>query len=200
MKSRNIYLLVISVILLTACSTVTSRNLVGLTNFELEEKDWNGLWFFPDDSNFIKIKVIDKKNGILKAAKIDEQDNNFKLDEIVIQIKKGKKSLYANVLEEKGEKAKDEYFWCKISNEKGKILYWFPSSERFLKAAELKKIKAIINNETDSVNLNGQDKDVSRESVILIDEPEKIIDMIEDGESNYFEWEHPIILIKYLNN
>jgi hypothetical protein len=124
----------------------------------------------------------------------------FELNEIIFQIKKGKKWIYANILEEDGKKTNKDYFWGEISYEKGLIIYWLPSVQAFLEASEAKKIKAIVHKSAPI--WTGQEtskvlEDTKSVSIILEDDPEAIIDLIENGNQNYFEWEHPLMLEKF---
>jgi hypothetical protein len=178
------------------CSSVTSNRPIGIENCILNEKDWNGVWAMPGNEDFFKIKVVDKENGIVKVVSIKEKDNHFELSEIILQIKKGKKWIYANILEEDGRKTNEKYFWSKIIIENGRIIYWFPLVQAFLEASETKKIKAIVHKPA-PVSTNKEALDDSKAvSVILDDEPEAIIDLIENGNENYFEWEHPVMFVK----
>jgi len=184
-------------LIFSGCSSVTSNSLIGLENCNLNEKDWNGIWILEKE-DFVKIKIVDKENGIVKAVSINEKDNHFELSEIIFQIKKGKKWLYANILEENGKKTNKEYFWCKIKNENGKIIYWLPSVQTFLEASEAKKIKAIVHKSAQASTGDGEKALEGSKfvSVILEDEPNAIIDLIENANENYFEWENPFILEK----
>jgi hypothetical protein len=187
-------------LILSGCSSVTSYSPIGLENYNLNEKDWNGIWILPEKEDFVKIKVIDRENGILKAVSIEEKDYHFELNEIVFQIKKGKKWIYANILEEDGKKSNKEYFWGKILNEKGRIIYWFPSVPAFLAASEAKKIKTSVHKSAQVST--GEEasqglEDTKSVSIILEDDPEAIIDLIENSNENYFDWEHPLMLEKF---
>lgn len=196
MNIKNINLVIFLMLIFSGCSSVTSNHPIGLENCNLNEKDWNGIWILPGKEEFIKIKVVDKENGIVKVVSIKEKENNFELSEIILQIKKGKKWIYANILQEDGRKTNEKYFWCKIIIENGRIIYWFPSVQPFLEASETKKIKAIVHKPAPVSTVKEALEDSKAVSVILDDEPEAIIDLIENGRENYFEWEHPVMFVK----
>lgn len=92
------------------------------------------------------------------------------------------------------EKIEGCFFWGKLKKEDRKILLWLPSAEAFRKAAEAKRIDAIVD-VTHSTKLKMQ----TTESIKLLDDPEKTVNLIENSDSDYFEWEDPIVLIKTNN-
>lgn len=182
---------------LTGCSSVISNRPIGLDCILVNPEEWNGIWLIDD--NVVRIKVIDDTNGIVKIASIEDKNNDLKLESIVLKVMKGEKWLYANIIEMEGEKATDKYLWGRISKEERKIIFWAPSVKEFAKAAESKKIDATVSKKTKSKGCNEiSEEEEYPDNVILKDEPKTIIDLIENGESNYFEWDHPIILSKLI--
>lgn len=178
---------------LTSCSSVISNRPIGLEYISINPEDWNGIWLIDD--NVVRVKVIDESKGVIKFALIEEKENDLQLECIVLQIMKGKKWLYANVLEMEGEKATDKYLWGRINNEDNKIVFWAPSVGMFLKAVESKKIKAIVAKKAKLKDSNElSEEETLPVSITLIDESKAIIDLVENGEVNFFEWDHPIVL------
>lgn len=174
---------------LTSCSYVVSKYPVGIENYTTTADEWNGTWL--NENEIIKIHVTDESTGLVQLAWIDHSQNGFKFESITCQIKKGKNWIYANVLEMPNEKIGGYYFWGRLKKEDRKILIWLPSAEAFRKAAEAKQIDAIVD-ATHSTKLKMQ----TIKSVKLLDNPEKIVTLVENSGSDYFDWEDPIVLIK----
>ncbi|MDK9708895.1 MAG: hypothetical protein OEL83_17775 [Desulforhopalus sp.] len=179
-------------LLLGGCSSVTSQFPVGLDDYQVTAKDWAGTWLCGDA--LITIKVKDEAKGILQLAWIEEKSGNLQFESIICQVSKGRKWLFANVLEESGKKADGTYFWGKIAKEDRKIVIWRPSVAAFREAVAAKRLQAMAS--TTDPNKTDTYRD---DSVHLLDKPETIIDLVESGGSTYFEWEEPMILIKFGN-
>ncbi len=194
MRNNIIFISLLAIVFLTSCATVVSKYPIGLEKYAITSEAWKGTWLSHD--GVIKIKVIDETNGIIQLAWIEDKDKEFKLETITIQLLTGKKWHYANVLEMDNQTAKEEYFWGKIKKDESQIIFWFPSTEAFSKAAESKKISAIISKSGKSTNGKEITQDVGSGKVLLLDEPGKIIDLIEKEESQFFYWEDPLVLIK----
>ena len=81
---------------LTGCSSVVSYHPVGKERIALESDQWDGAWLA--DENVVKMKVIDRENGIVQMAWIEEVGNELRPKSIMFQVLKGGKWMYANVL------------------------------------------------------------------------------------------------------
>jgi hypothetical protein len=189
-------LLIILMLLLTSCSYVVSIRPVGIENSPINPEDWNGFWLC--DGNILKIKVIDDSKSIVKLAWFEDKNNDLEPQSVTLKIMKGKKWTYANILELEGEKAKDEYLWGRISNEKEKIVFWHPLVRSFAEAAESKKIEAIIHRKLPAANGEEVSQDMMPDSITLTDQPEAIVDLIENGGSKYFDWENPVTFTRII--
>ncbi len=174
---------------LVGCSQVVSKYPIGIENYIASSDAWDGIWLSEDE--FIKIKVIDESNGIIKIAWIEQSENEFNLATITCQIKKGKKWLYFNVLELPGVEEDGYYHWGKIKKENHEIIFWYPSVEAFHEASKSKKLNTIVEKTT-----SGNSKKQSIKKIKLNDNPKAIIDLIEDSSSEYFDWENPVIVMK----
>ncbi len=174
---------------ISGCSTVVSKYPIGTENYNASPDSWNGTWLSDDE--FIRIKVIDPSNGILKVAWIEEKENDLKLESFTCQIKKGEKGLYLNVRDMPNEDFEGFYLWGKVKKENQKILFWLPSIRGFNKAYEAKKLKAII--EKTKPDKSGNQ---NVERIKLLEDSNSILDIIENNSGEYFDLENPIILIK----
>nr|WP_320190169.1 hypothetical protein [uncultured Desulfobacter sp.] len=171
------------IILFSGCSTVVSKNPVGLKPFAPSKEQIEGIWL--SDNETIKIKLINESEGIIKFAWIEDKASDFKLETVTGKLLKGNKGVYINALGQPGDDFGGYYIWGKIQFKDHKIIIWPPSFESFKLAFENNKIKAIVEK-----NDNGKITDIK-----LIDKPKGIIDLIENN-SSFFDWENPIILIK----
>jgi len=170
---------------------VVSKYPIGIENFKTSSNAWNGTWLSEDE--VIKIKVIDEPNGIIKLAWIESKDNDLTFKSITCKIKKGKSGLYLNVIEMPDGELTDYYFWGKIKKENQKIIFWQPSVDAFKKAHEAKKINAII--EKTDPDKSGKQR---VKFVKLTDDPEVVLDLIENKSSEYFDLENPIVLMRII--
>lgn len=137
------------------------------------------------DNEPIKIKLINESEGTVKFAWIEDNESDFKLETVTGKLLKGNKGVYINSLGQPGKDFGGYYIWGKIQFEDNKIIIWPPLFESFKLAFEHNKIKAIVER-----NDNGKITDIK-----LVDKPKVIVDLIE-SDSDFFDWESPIILIK----
>jgi hypothetical protein len=181
---------VLTMFLLASCSAVTTKKPIGLESYAISGKDWNGTWVCEDVP--ITMLVKDEAQGVVQAAWVEEKLGTLKFESITFKIMKGRKWLYANVLEESDEKAGPYYFWVKLAKSDKKIILWHPSVEAFRHAAAAGKIRAELSDTdtTQSMKIGGGD------TVHLLDPPEVIIDLLEAGGSTFFAWDDPMILTR----
>jgi len=188
-KQNTLIITLLLIAFLTGCSYVVSKHPVGLEKYPLNPDEWDGTWLHEDE--VITIKVADESKGIVQIAWIETNQEKLTFESVTCQVMKGTNWLYINELEFPDENDDGFYFWGKLRKENRKIIFWVPSVEAFQEAAEDKQIHAIVN-KTDSTAGTKQ----RTEDVRLLDKPAKIIDLIENNGSKFFEWEEPIILIK----
>ena len=175
--------------LLAGCSSVTCNYPVGLENFVITVDDWNGTWFCED--TVITILVTDETKGIVQLAWIEKKEGTLKFESITCQIMKGRKWLYASVLEGADKKDGQCYFWAKITKDNKKIVIWRPAVAAFRDAVTAKILQAATADPNPI-----KEGTFSDDSVHIIDRPEIIVDLVESKGSTYFEWEEPTILVK----
>jgi len=191
MKHLSICISISCLLFLFGCSSVVSKHPIGIEKYNASADALNGTWL--SDEEFIKIKIMDEPNGILKLIWIEEKDNDFKLESITCQIMKGGKDLYLTVLEMPDEGIAGFYYWGKVEIENRKILFWLPSFDAFKEAYEANKIKAIL--DKTKADKSGKQK---IENIKLIDDPKIIVELIKDNNWKYFDFENPIVLIKLM--
>ncbi len=176
-------------LILSGCSSVTSKYPVGLENFAVIGNDWNGTW--GSDEMAITILVKDEAKGIVQLAWIERNLDKLKFQSVTCRIMKGRKWLYANVLEASGENVGDFYFWAKVKKDDNKIVIWRPSVAAFRDAVAAKRLQA-----ASAAPDRTKEDAISDDSVQIIDPPEVLVDLVESSGSTYFEWEEPTTLVK----
>lgn len=187
MKINYVFLSILAAVFLTCCSTVISKHPVGLEKYAADPNQWDGTWLTNVEP--VRIKVIDETKGIIQFSWIDNNDTEPKIESITIQVMRGDRWLYANVLELEEQKKEQRYYWGKIFKEDNQIIFWLPSTDAFKTAVELKKLQAIVEKAT---TLGGE----SSETILLQDDPKTIVNLVEEKGSHFFDWEHPVVLIK----
>ena len=185
MFSSRTMLVFILATLLAGCSYVVSKHPVGLEKYPLNPEQWDGRWLHEE--GVIAIKVTDPAKGTIQLAWIEHDQEELRFEVITCQILKGKNWLYINELEFPEEEDDGYFFWGRLKKEERRILFWSPSVEAFAAAAESKKIRALVNKNESGSRI---------EDVRLQDEPEKIIELIENSGSEFLEWEAPITLLR----
>ncbi len=178
-----------SLLFLSGCSNVVSKHPVGAENYNTSSKSWDGTWL--SEGEFVKIKVMDEPNGIVKLAWIEEKDNDIKFESITCQIKKGSNGLYLNVQAKPDDELTGFYYWGKVKKEKHKILFWLPSVEAFKQASEAKKIQATM--EKTDPDKQGKQR---IKNIKLLDDPKVILALVEGDGGKYFDLENPIVLVR----
>lgn len=182
---KNLLTILSFILLLSGCSTVVSKDPVGLEPYAPAPKQLEGIWL--SDNETIKIKLISESEGTIKFAWIEDNESDFKLGTATGKLMKGNKGVYINSLGLPGEDFGGYYIWGKIQFKDNKIFIWPPSFKTFKLAFEDNKIKALIEKNSEQKVTN----------IKLTDEPKTIVDLVENN-SNFFDWENPIILIKLI--
>ncbi len=176
-------------IFLSGCANVVSKYPIGTEKYNASPKSWDGTWL--SEGEFIKIKVMDEANGLMKLAWIEEKDNDFKFESITCQIKQSKNGLYLNVKARANDNLSGFYYWGKIKKENHKILFWLPSVDAFKEAFETKKVRAIV----EKAKPDKSGKQTIR-NIKLIDNPKVVLDLVEGDSRKYFDFENPIVLVR----
>ena len=201
MKKTFLLSMVAAAVFLAGCAGVTSKYPVGLTDYKLDAKAIEGMWFGGGDSAN-SLKVVDPDKGIFSLTALEGTSYQDKAKPEKFKIMKGQSWLYFNLLPKDKDQG-DSYIWGRIVMDKGIMLMWLPSKDAFRKAVEEKKLSGTMKF---MVKQDGQKNDEPY-SVQLTDEPKKIIDLIETSDKFYFNWDSPVIFIrltkdmgKYLND
>jgi hypothetical protein len=196
MKKITSLIVLVSMLFLTSCSSVVSHFPVGKEKIALESDQWDGTWLA--DKNVVKMKVIDRENGIVQMAWIEEVGNELQPKSVIFQVLKGGKWIYANVLEMEGKKAEDAYYWGVVKKEQGRIVFLYPSVPAFVQAAESQRIKAVIEKSQSSTTTEASAAEGKSGSVkvTLTDTAEAVVHLVENGGNDYFDMEHPAVFIR----
>lgn len=196
MKAINFIIVLAFLLLQASCSSVVSLYPVGKERVVLESHEWDGTWLA--DENVVKMKVMDREKGIVQMAWIEESGNELLPKFVTFQVLKGGKWMYATVLEMEGKKAEGAYYWGVVKKEQGRIVFFYPSVTAFQQAAESKRIKAVIEGSPPPTTAEGTPSEGKSSSVkvTLTDTAESVVQLVEDGGSDYFDVEHPVVFIR----
>ena len=196
MKKFTSIIAIVFLLLLTSCASVVSRHPVGRERIVLEPDQWDGAWLA--DENVVKMKVIDRENGIVQMAWIEEVGNELRPKSITFQVLKGGKWMYANVLELEGKKAEDVYYWGVVKKEQGRIVFFSPAVPAFVQAAESQRIKAVVEKSQlpTTAEASPAEEKSSSVKVTLTDTAEAVVRLVEDGGNDYLDLEHPVVFIR----
>lgn len=183
-------------LLLTSCASVVSLHPVGREKIALEPDQWDGAWL--SDENVVKMKVIDRENGVVQMAWIEEVGNELRPKSVTFQVLKGGKWMYANVLELEGKKAEDAYYWGVVKKEQGRIVFLSPAVPAFVQAAESQRIKAVVEKSQPPTTAEASQTEGRSGSVkvTLTDSAEAVVRLVEDGGNDYLDIEHPVVFIR----
>lgn len=181
----------LALLLLSGCANVVSQHPIGTESYTASPDTWDGTWL--SEGEFIKIKVIDAANGIVRLAWVEEKDNDFKFESFTCQIRKSKDGLYVNVQAKPDDSLSGFYYWGKLKKEDHKILFWLPSVTAFNEASEAGKIQAIIEREDPDKSGNRRIKNIK-----LVDDPQVISDLVEGDSGKYLDLEDPVVLVKVI--
>jgi hypothetical protein len=196
MKTISSIIALVSLLFLTSCASVVSLHPIGRERIALEPEQWDGAWLA--DENVVKMKVIDRENGLVQMAWIEVVGNELRPKSVTFQVLKGGKWMYANVLEVEGKMAEDAYYWGVVKKEQGRIVFFSPAVPAFVQAAESQRIKAVV--EKSQPPTTAEASPVARKSgsvkVTLTDTAEAVVRLVEDGGNDYLDLEHPVVFIR----
>ena len=192
MKTALCMILSCAVVFVCSCTLVTSKTQVGEKPLTLKGKKWNGIWY--DGDHFICfIKVKDKKAGILRAAIMNSESGDAKIDfslkNFNIQIKKFDDLLFGNILCEDLLEKKDldksnakTYIWFMMRQSRDKLLLYMPNSDFLTNLIKQKKLEG--EKTKNCLIITESNKDFR-----------KLIDSYGDG-GKMFNWKEPITLFR----
>lgn len=183
---KKTLLFIVSALFLTACTVVTSENIIGSGSVQLSPEAWDGIW--RNEETALHLKVVDPAKGLIRIAWFEEKDNNLKPETITAQIGKGEQWQYLTLLEGSLYKDLDRYCWGRIKKEGRRILFWLPDPERFERAVQDKVLKGQV--------IKTKQEDTPGTHVRLSGSAEEIIGEIESRGGAYFLWDTPLTFIK----
>ncbi len=178
------------IMVVSGCSAVFSPEPIGQKPVQLQEKDWNGMWF--DGETVVTIRVKDSEKGLLELAWIEGGSSELHLEAIEAVLKSSGEWTFISARDEQvmsdepevAEKDKaDEprYLWARIDKDGHRIMMWLPNPEVFEKLV------------TEGI-LPGK---VIEDGILLKPLKSEHIEII--GASSHgvvFGWDEPIVLVK----
>ena len=161
---------------LTACSSVTSKNIIGeRLQGDLSEQ-FDGIW--EEDNEIAYMKYVGK--GDLRIAGVEWKENKFELQELTIILTECSDRKFVNVLDPIIEGKNDLLFaYYSFITEKT-LAVWEPKIDAFEKAINEGKINGKIH------------KDKSSTTVSINESPESLCDFIKERDiGELFDLEDP---------
>jgi len=179
MKNLKLSLLLVLLIIfgLSGCNQVGSIHPVGSEPVSLNPEDWNGKWGLPFEKEFLRLRVLDGDNGMLRMVSYDSKGEPEKSQDVLLRRVDG--WTFASVAKEGGG---DGYLFARINNSGGRtLLVWLPDYDRFRGLVE----KGVLPGKTDpeTVTLG-----------LLLAVHLKLITSGEVG--TLFDWDDPVVLIR----
>ena len=116
------------------CAHVYKTGPMGKNPVPLSPQEWDGTWIALMEGNenaFLKpitVKVIDEKQGLLRAAAIEADNVGFTLHAATIHIRETDNTLFASRRE---NPASDRYLWGVLIKGPGKIFLSLPAVKKF---------------------------------------------------------------------
>lgn len=178
------FIFALFILFATGCTQLLVREPIG-SNFTSEQlDDFNGAWLLSigdEEDQIIEIKSIDE-NGTFKVAYVewDEENKKFALDETEIILKKGREYGILHLRPDEDEDSDYLIITLFKIQEDDKIVYWMTDTkpaEEFLKSGSLKT-------------------EIIDEELIIIDEPQRIIEELESKHDLIFDQEKIATLTK----
>jgi len=125
---------VLLAIVATGCAHVYNTGPMGKNPVPLSPQEWDGTWIAlmeGNDNPFLKpitVKVIDEKQGLLRAAAIEADNVGFTLHTTTIHIRETDNTFFASRLE---NPASDRYLWGVLIKGPGRIFLSLPAVNKF---------------------------------------------------------------------
>lgn len=138
---KTIKLLFVSALLLClwGCDSVTSTALVGEKAVNLVAEEWDGTWLSAEGA--VTLKVLDAKQGKLRAAWIEDSGGELKMETWLVQIRSSGAWNFANVRDDDDDDDGDQeieerYLFTRVKKDSHQILFWMPDSDAFSAAVK----------------------------------------------------------------
>jgi hypothetical protein len=145
MQLSRLVALGLLLLVLPACNAVYMDEPIGETPLVLDPEEWEGDWLIDDD--VIRVDVLDAENGILRAAGIEErEDEKLEIEAVTIHFRDGGDWILASVeLEDDGE---TRFVWGVVQRNGEQILALDP---------DIAKFRALVGDGTLPGHVDGED-------------------------------------------
>jgi hypothetical protein len=199
MKAVRFLPVLILVIIVSGCHSVTSKYLVGEKPYVIDKpEEWAGEWVGCPGNETISIKVVDEHKGILRVTS-EETGSSGEKDRTSLDVylweagagKAGQRWIFANVAFEE-----EPYFYLvRVKNMEGcQIIFWKPDPEKFKPLVEKKVIPGEVV-EDRGWGSNGEVRGYDVHLGVLKPEDLEIIMSDKEGPA-LFRWDEPGVLIR----
>lgn len=181
---------VLLAIVATGCAHVYSTRPMGKNPVPLSPKEWDGTWIALMEGNDtpsfkpITLKVIDEKQGLLRAAAIEADNVAFTLHTTTIHIRETDNTLFASRLE---HPASGRYLWGALTKGPARIFLFPPDVNKFHKLVEEGTLPGAL--------IPG---DGETEDVLLEDQAEARLERI-DSDGDLFILNFPFVYIRIID-
>ena len=135
---------------LTACSSVTSKNIIGERIQGNLSDQFDGIW--EEDNEIAYMKYLNE--GELRIAGVEWKENKFDLQELTIILTKCGDREFVNVLDPIIEEKSDLLFACYSFITEKTLAVWEPKVDAFEKAVREGKIKGKISKDKSSTTVS----------------------------------------------
>ena len=188
MEPRCRFLLLCSILLLTACESVFVGQPLGKDVVVLDEATWQGQWL--NGEVVITTTVIDAENGILQAAWIERGEHGAELEIATGYVRKTGDHIYLSLpnldsnevpIEGNAPAKSPEYHWARLDHDQRTATLWWPNQDRFREAVKSGQLPGTIKDDDD----------------VLLDElSTEQLELINSPESNLLGWTEPMMLVR----
>ncbi len=165
----------IGLLLLAGCTSVTSRQPVGAQPVTLDPKVWNGTWT-DDDEAVLFLWVKDATNGVLEVAGPNITETGITLEKFDVHIRKTGDWWWASFKEEKAP----AFTFVRVSEPGTYLLAWSPDPAAFVARIKAGLLKGELLKDTEGKESG---------SVVLDELPPEHLRALESG-----EWRNGLIM------
>jgi hypothetical protein len=168
-------------VVLGACSSVTTPSPLGEKPVELRSEEWNGLWRGPEKS-FVIVQVENATSGTLRIAFPENEDSPLNLTSATIALRESNNWVFASIKNDKDDKDKsDEWTWLRVVKNEDTMVVYAPRVDRFVKLVEDKLLPGAVDG--NNVKLGAL-------------RPEHLNLITSEDKGALFNWEEPLVLTR----
>ncbi len=180
MKSKHFFPVLVLMMFFSGCENVSSQYLVGQKPHAVKTEEWAGEWSTDcSGEETIKIEVLDKDKGIIRATQIKTSPGSSE-ESFDCYLREAGNWIFANA----AIKGEADFYPARVKNLKGRqIIIWFPDPEKFKPLVFEKKL------------LPGEwhGRDIS----LGLLKPEHLELITSGREGVLFKWDEPAVLIRH---